>query len=165
MTFSLKRTIYESLPSSIKRSVRLVPFSVLAGKSYRKTLSRGIWIDRLKKEELLQYQEVELKKILEFAVDQVPAYKTFRSIVRRLKPFEALKAFPLLDKDTVQAKQQDYLPRDFIKIPHYETSTGGTSGNQLKIFVDNNSQSVEMGFMHRQWARVGYTTRHRKATF
>ena len=40
-----------------------------------------------------------------------------------------------------------------------------TSGNQLNFFVDDDSQSVEMGFMHRQWARVGYTTRHRKATF
>jgi len=65
----------------------------------------------------------------------------------------------------VQANQQDYLPRDFAKISHYETTTGGTSGNQLKIFLDDNAQSVEMGFMHRQWQRVGYTTRHRKATF
>lgn len=100
-----------------------------------------------------------------FAVDQVPAYQQLRSVVERHTPFEALKAFPLLDKDTVQANQQDYLPRDFAKIPHYETTTGGTSGNQLKIYLDDSAQSAEMGFMHRQWRRVGYTPRQRKATF
>ena len=65
----------------------------------------------------------------------------------------------------MQADQARYLPRDFHRIPHYETTTGGTSGNQLKIYVDDCSQAVETAFMHRQWARVGYTPRHRKATF
>ena len=134
MAFNLKRTIYDSLPLPIKRGVGLVPFSVLAGKSYRKTLSRRLWIDRIKKEDLRRYQEAELKKILDFAVDQVPAYKPFRSIVGRLQPFEALKAFPLLDKDKVQARQPDFLPRDFLEIPHYETSTGGNKWEPTKFF-------------------------------
>ena len=112
-----------------------------------------------------QYQERELGRVLRFAVDQVPAYRHLRPVVERHKPYEAIRAFPLLDKDTVQARQADYLPRDFQKIPHYETTTGGTSGNQLKIYVDDCSQSVELGFMHRQWLRVGYTPRQRKATF
>lgn len=165
MAFKLKRTLYESLPVPIKRSVCIVPFSWLAGKSYRSTYSRGYWIDKASREEVWQYQEQELGKVLWFAVAQVPAYRSLRPIVERLTPFEALKAFPFLDKDTVQTNQRDYLPRDFNKISHYETTTGGTSGNQLKIFLDDNAQSVELGFMHRQWQRVGYTTRHRKATF
>jgi phenylacetate-CoA ligase len=65
----------------------------------------------------------------------------------------------------VQADHARYLPRNFHHLAHYETTTGGTSGNQLKIFVDDNSQAVETAFMHRQWSRVGYTPRHRKATF
>lgn len=142
-----------------------MPFSWLAGKSYRATLSRGYWFDSASREELRQYQEQELGKVLRFAVEQVPAYRSLRPEVQKLTPFESLKTFPLLDKDTVQVNQQDYLPYDFKKIPHYETTTGGTSGNQLKIFLDDNAQSVETGFMHRQWWRVGYTTRHRKATF
>lgn len=165
MAFELKRALYETLPVPIKRSVCILPFSWLAGKAYRVTFGRGQWFDRASHEEVRRYQEQELGKVLRFAVQQVPAYGSLRSIVERLAPFEALNAFPLLDKDTVQANQKDYLPRDFEKIPHYETSTGGTSGNQLKIYLDDNAQSVEIGFMHRQWQRVGYTPRHRKATF
>lgn len=165
MNFKFKRNFYESLPIPVKRSICFIPFPWLAGKSYRNTYRRGDWVDNASQEELHKYQERKLGDILQFAVEQVPAYRHLRPIVERLKPFEALKDFPLLDKETVQVKQQDYLPRDFDKIPHYETTTGGTSGNQLKIFLDDNAQSVEIGFMHRQWKRVGYTTRHRKATF
>ena len=165
MAFQIKRQFYEALPLPIKRSVSLIPFSWLAGKIYRTTYRRGNWFDQASRKELRHYQEQQLANVLRFAVEQIPAYQCFRSVVDRYKPFEALKAFPLLDKDIVQANQHDYLPHDFENIPHYETTTGGTSGNQLKIFLDDNAQSVEMGFMHRQWRRVDYRTRDRKATF
>lgn len=165
MAFPLKRYLYESLPIPVKRCVRWIPFSWLAGGAYSTVYRRGPWFDQASRKELSQYQERELGRVLRFAVDQVPAYRHLRPVVERHKPYEAIRAFPLLDKDTVQARQADYLPRDFQKIPHYETTTGGTSGNQLKIYVDDCSQSVELGFMHRQWLRVGYTPRQRKATF
>lgn len=165
MFFDFKRRIYESLPLSIRRSACLIPFSWLAGKAYREVYQRKLWFDRVSLEELKAYQECELGKVLQFAVEQVPAYRHLQPVLIRHKPFEALKAFPILDKDIVQANQHDYLPRDFQKFSHYEITTGGTSGNQLKIYVDNCSQSVEMGFMHRQWVRVDYGSHHRKATF
>ncbi len=114
---------------------------------------------------LLGSQEAALGVMLQWAVAEVPAYRYLSSVVHRLKPFEALKAFPLLDKDTVQADQARYLPASFKHIPHYETTTGGTSGYQLRIYLDDGSQSMEMAFMHRQWKRVGYLPKHRKATF
>lgn len=165
MAFEFKRALYEALPVGLKRTVCLVPFSWIAGRSYRATLARGEQVDRASKPELLQYQEEALGKILAFAVRQVPAYRHLQAAVDRYRPFDALKEFPLLDKDTVQADPVKFLPVDFDQIPHYETTTGGTSGNQLKIFLDDDAQSVEMGFMHRQWKRVGYTPRRRKATF
>lgn len=165
MPYSLKRKFYESLPVSIKRSVCLIPFSWWAGKAYRDTFDRGAWFDKASREELWRFQERELGEVLRFAAEQIPAYRHLRPIVEQQTPFEALKGFPLLDKDTVQADLRSYLPRDFEKIPHYETTTGGTSGKQLKLYLDDDSQSIEMGFVHRFWSRMGYTPRHRKATF
>ena len=121
--------------------------------------------ERAKRDEILADQARKLGKMLEFACDQVPVYQGLCSVVKRLPPLEALKAFPLLTKDQLQEKISDYLPRNFKSIPHYECSTGGTSGNQLKFYVDDCSQAMEIGFMHRQWARVGYTPRCSKATF
>lgn len=165
MAFQLKRRVYENLPASIKRSVQLLPFAWLAGRSYRTVVRRGKWFDHASREEIVRFQERKLRDILDYATRQVPAYKQMRSTVERHAPFDALKSFPLLDKDTVQANPEDYLPREFDKLRHYEASTGGTSGNQLKFFLDDRSQSMELGFMHRQWRRVGYTPSCRKATF
>jgi len=72
--------------------------------------------------------------MLRFAVEQVPAYATLRSVVDRHTAFEALKGFPPIDKDAVQKELDRHLPRSFESMPHYEASTGGTSCNQLRIF-------------------------------
>ena len=103
MGFDFKRKFYESLPLPIKRSICLIPFAWLAGKAYREVYGRGAWFDRATREDLRKYQERQLGEVLRFAVDQVPAYQPLRIVVDRHTPFEAIKAFPFLDKDTVQA--------------------------------------------------------------
>jgi phenylacetate-CoA ligase len=165
VSFGLKRRVYDALPDAIRQPLAWIPFRYVAGPSYRRTFDRGRELDRAPRSELLAYQERELGRMLAFAVDQVPAYRALRATVARLAPFEALRAFPLLSKDDLQADMARFLPRDFERIPHYECTTGGTTGNQLKFYVDNDSQSVELAFLHRQWARVGYTPARRKATF
>lgn len=165
MAFTLKRRIYEALPSWLTRAVNLVPFSWVAGRAYREVMARHDAFETASRDEVLAYQERELGRALRFVTDQVPAYHTLRSAVERLRPFEALREFPVIDKAALQDNMQRYLPRDLEKIPHYEITTGGTSGNQLHLVVDDASQSVETAFVHRVWGRVGYTPRCRKATF
>lgn len=165
MAFEIKRNLYEILPIQLKQVLCLVPFSWLAGKSYRITYRRGDWFDRASHDELRQYQEHRLGVVLQFAVEQIPAYRCLQSIVMKKKPFEAIKEFPLLDKENFQKNIKHYLPKDFYRLPHYEATTGGTSGNQLKIYLDDHSQSIEMGFVHRFWKRMNYLPQYRKATF
>lgn len=165
MGFTTLRKIYETLPLTVKRTVCQVPFGWIAGREYRKVYSRGVLVDAMNREEIRAYQENSLGEMLQFATDQVPAYRPYRSAVERFKPFDALKEFPLIVKDDLQDRFNDYLPRDFSKIPNYEISTGGTSGNQLKFYVDDCSQAVDTAFVHRLWSRMGYTPRCRKVTF
>ena len=120
MAFNLKRRLYESLPVAVKRSVCLIPFPWLAGRAYRTVYQRRLWFDRAGHADLRAWQERELGRVLHFAVDQVPAYQHLRARLAQHPPFEALRFFPLLDKDTVQAHQTSYLPRDFDRIPHVE---------------------------------------------
>lgn len=165
MSFTLKRRVYEFLPPGLTRAVNLVPFSWIAGGAYRAVMARHDRFRTASREEVLAYQEGELGRTLKFVTDQVPAYRSLRPTVERLKPFDALREFPLIDKVTLQESMKSYLPRDLERIPHYEITTGGTSGNQLRLLVDDASQSVETAFVHRMWRRVGYTPRCRKATF
>jgi phenylacetate-CoA ligase len=165
MSFNLKRRLYEGMPLPLRKLVCSIPFSWLAGKKYREVFSRGSWFDRASREDILGYQEKALGELLSYATSEVPAYRALKGIVERFKPLEALSAFPFLDKDDIQADVERYLPRGFDRMPHYETTTGGTSGNQLRLFLDDQSQAMELGYMHRQWKRVGYESKARKAVF
>ena len=165
MSFPVKRRIYESLPAGFARAVNLIPFSWIAGRAYREVMARHGAFETASREDVLAYQERALGETLAFVTDQVPVYRSLRSAVERLKPLEALREFPVVDKSALQDDMRRYLPRDLEKIPHYEITTGGTSGNQLHLLVDDASQSVETAFVHRLWNRVGYTPRYRKATF
>lgn len=165
MSFAMKRWLYEESPGWLQGLVGRIPLSLIAGRRYRDTMRRGPALDRLTREELRAYQEEKLGRMLSFVCEQVPAYRALRSTVDRLRPFEALKAFPFLDKARLQEEFEQYLPRDLGRIPHWECTTGGTSGNQLRFFLDDTSTAIEMAFIHRMWARVGYTPRCRKATF
>jgi len=165
MAFQLKRTVYEALPVWVKGSVRLIPFSWVSGRAYRDTMARHAFFERASREDILADQEARLGEMLRFATDQVPAYRPYRSAVEKHRPFAALREFPLLGKETLQESFPQYLPRDFERIPHYALTTGGTSGNQLRFYVDDVSQAVENAFQHRLWQRVGYSIRKRRVTF
>lgn len=165
MNYSLKRRLYEGMPGFLKAPVGWIPFAWLAGRAYRETMRRGPMIEAMSRSEILAYQERALHSILTFACEQVPAYRPFKSLVSSMPALDAIREFPLLDKSTLQKELPKFLPRDFDKIPHYVCTTGGTSGSQLEVYLDDKSQSIELAFVHRLWGWVGYHPSFRKATF
>jgi len=165
ISFSAKRQIYEALPEWTKLSVGMIPFAWLAGGHYRAHLAAGRALERASEEELRQFSSSRLSKLLDYATMHVSAYRKHRSAFERFTPTEALKDFPFLDKEIIMADQSAYVSDEAKALPHYRATTGGSTGRQMEIVMDNHSQSVELAFMHRQWERVGYTPRHRKATF
>ena len=142
-----------------------VPFSMIAGKEYREVYHRGDWFDQASREEILAYQERALGRLLRHATMEVPAYFSLRSVVEKFNPREALSAFPFLEKEELQKDPDRYLSRNLDQTSCYETTTGGTSGNQLRFHLDDHSQSMETGFMHRQWKRVKYKAKDKKVVF
>jgi phenylacetate-CoA ligase len=119
----------------------------------------------MSREEILCYQQTQLHDLLHFVVEEVPFYRSLRSTVQRFSPFDALKEFPLLTKEMVQQNAKILVPNSLDRIPHHQGTTSGSSGNQLVYIEDDSTYAREMGYIHSQWKRVGYTPRHRKATF
>lgn len=163
--FTVSKRMYESVPVGVKRLIACVPYALLAGKPYRRTRALCQRLERLNREEIAAYQKERLGELLDYATNMVPAYRPYRGVVERLGPLEALKSFPFLTKSQLIEKWGQHVPTCIDKIRHHEGSTGGTSGEQLTFLVDDGSYALEMGYMHSQWARVGYTPRCRKATF
>jgi len=88
-----------------------------------------------------------------------------RAVVRRFRPFDALKEFPLLTKEIVQQNFKALVPKSLDRIPHHQGTTGGSTGNQLVILEDESAYAREKAYVHSEWRRMGYTPRCRKATF
>ena len=142
-----------------------MPYYIIAGKYYRDTFKICNTLNRCSREEVLLFQQKMLRKRLEYATSQIHFYKPFAKYVHQYPPFEALKFFPLITKTDVQENSKHFIPDCINKIPHHQATTGGTSGNQLIFNEDNATYAKEMGFMHSQWSRVGYTPKAKKATF
>jgi phenylacetate-CoA ligase len=117
----------------------------------------------MSREAILAYQERELSDLLSYVVDNVPFYRKYRSAVARLKPCDALKEFPLMTKLDVREHLGELTASS--NIPHHQARTSGSSGNQLTFYEDDTTYSREMGYMHSQWQRVGYSPHCRKAMF
>lgn len=143
----------------------LIPYSWLAGADYRRSLALSKESEFFDKQQVRELQVKLLRETLDFATTHVPFYKPLRSAVEDLPPELALLEFPVLDKNTVQENKENLTPEIIGLIPHHSATTGGTTGNQLIFFEDDTTYAREMGHMHTQWARVGYTPSLRKATF
>lgn len=161
----LLRESYERAPLAVRKAVCRLPYGLLAGSAYRETVRLCRKLDTMSRQDVIGLQEIRLRELLQFAVQEVPFYECLRSAVHRLGPFDALKEFPVLSKEDVQQKRESLIPRSIHRIPHHQRTTGGSSGDQLRFLEDDSTYSREMGFMHSQWARVGYTPLSRKATF
>jgi phenylacetate-CoA ligase len=163
--FTIKKSIYNSLPIGIKRLASKVPYAFLIGGNYRNVSAVCTKLEYASHAEIRIYQKQVLFKILDFATREVEAYKKHRGVVERLSPFESIKDFPLLSKEILQSNIEKYIPDGIRKIAHHQAFTGGSSGNQLQFNEDDISFSREMAFIHQQWKRIGYKPGLKKATF
>lgn len=161
----LVRQSYGRLPLPFRRLLCRLPYALLAGHLYRETLQLCRRLDVMPRNDVVILQEARLRALLEFAVQEVPFYEPLRKVVHQLSPCAALREFPLLSKEDVQRNNENLISRSARRIAHQERTTGGSSGNQLRFLEDDSTYAREMGFMHSQWARVGYTPKSRKATF
>ncbi|MCK4791409.1 MAG: phenylacetate--CoA ligase family protein, partial [Desulfobacteraceae bacterium] len=163
--FNVLKRFYLTMPPFLKALTKHVPYDWIAGKHYRNTAVSCRRLDKLPRQEIISLQEKLLRDLLQFAVAEVPFYKPYKSVVEKHKPFDAIQDFPFLTTETVRENSERLMPASMGSIPHHIATTGGSSGNQLSFLEDNATYAKEMGFMHAQWQRVGYSSKSRKATF
>ncbi len=163
--YSLLKKSYENAPPFVQKMICCLPYRFLAGGEYRRTLRLCARLDVMSREEVLRCQQAQLGELLRFVVEEVPFYRGLRAVVRRFRPFDALKEFPLLTKEIVQQNFKALVPKSLDRIPHHQGTTGGSTGNQLVILEDESAYAREKAYVHSEWRRMGYTPRCRKATF
>lgn len=96
----------------------------------------------------------ELVKIVNYAVENVPYYKRKYKKINNIDEF--IEQFGFIDKNIIKKDFYSFLSTDFKKSDYVLATTGGTSGNPLKMYMPENRHIVELGTMHTLWENVGF---------
>lgn len=163
MSASSLKKLYEIIPTSVKSMFSpLFIKAMIDNPEFKKTYAALERFDRMGSDERKVAQLEQLKDILVYAGEHVPYYKkVFLESGFDPKCFtspEQLKRLPLLEKSTA-IEVGDELYSDEKSLGYFETFTGGSSGQALKVLLDNPSVYKERAFACYSYAKHGFDIR------
>jgi len=155
--------LYKKMPFTVKHSLKyaysLIPLRWRLGKKFFKELDfleKSQWWS---KEELEQYQNEQLRNLVQHAYDNVPYYnrvfKANKLSPSDIKTKQDLYKIPLLSKDIVRQNVNDFIARNFNKRDLVVSTTSGTSGKVFKIYIDPKSAFIFGGPFAWRFYRFG----------
>ena len=124
--------------------------------------------DMLSDEEKETWKKRELESLLRFAFENSTYYKGLMedSCVNPLKDdaYKVLAALPVLTKEILK-KNREIIAVSCID-NYYEVSTGGSTGEPTRLYMENDAIYKEWAFVYHYWSKFGYDYRRSKlATF
>ena len=149
---------------AIRESIILNLILPLADIKFKTSFAR--WYRKIKKmeqwtpEKVKAWQVENMKKRIEHAYVHIPYYHDLFDKLG-LKPddfssMEDLKKIPVLTKDIIRENFERLIPDDVHKYPYHVGQTGGSTGNPLKFYTDNNSWGFNSAFTTYCWRQTGY---------
>ncbi|GAB6168180.1 phenylacetate--CoA ligase family protein [Clostridium carnis] len=102
-----------------------------------------------------------LAEQLKNCLNNVPYYRNLdlgidSKDINEENAIEVLKRFPYLDKKTIMDRPLDFIS-DKFKIDKLKMSTsGGSTGNGIKVYRTINENRLEWAFFDYQWGKFGY---------
>lgn len=121
------------------------------------TLNRTQWRSFF---DIEQFQNKRLQQLLVHAYENVPYYhKIFKTVGLKptdIKKRDDLKKLPILTKDIIRKNLPNLIPSNYQKNLLIPSATGGSTGEPMKFYTDNNWQAWNMAAAYRQWGWAGY---------
>jgi phenylacetate-CoA ligase len=142
--------------------LRLVPTSLKYGATYR-TWRERIEATRADSHYLRSYRDLARVSLVRAAYEGSPYYREmFRALFgRSFRPEltvhdEVWSRIPVLNSRTLMQHRERMCTVSPDKLD--PGSTGGTSGEPIKFYLDRDRSPIELAFVHEVWARAGYRT-------
>ncbi|EKO3948596.1 hypothetical protein F2K80_003205 [Vibrio fluvialis] len=149
MNLSQIKKIYKSLPPSLTLPLRLLPFDIIGGSSYR-----------LQSKELREYnssnnfyrQSLFEKKIVNYLNEAIVYTRFYRDYaksknINKISDASQLFEFPIIDKEQVTNDISWFFDERHSK-SSYNVSTGGTTGKQTTLRMSNQAYGREWAFVN-----------------
>ncbi len=149
MRIALKKAA-ENLPYSLGRLTSYVPFSVRLGRNYQRFSRLARYYQDASPEERLEYTLLRLNDIVKFAQKNILFYrKLFGKSPIKIKTLKDFEELPIITKSQVREYSKESSGAMLV-------NTGGTSGEPLSFYIDENAWAREWAHMHFIWGLRGY---------
>lgn len=156
------RGMYVGLPPSVKKMLSPLLVLLPAKRKYGKTyleMREIIAASEENNENIINYRANRLRVIFNAASSTKYYKENFKDIdiIKDLDYqglIQLLARFPILTKESIKERLEVLLsvPADALD----EISTGGSSGQPLKFYLDKNRSVREWAFIHQIWSACGY---------
>lgn len=156
--------LYIDSPRIVKQSagalLRFIPPEYLFGKKFREIRKYIKDTEFLSREKLLEIQLSRLREMLIYSYNNVPYYRRLFDKhgikVEKIESCDEIRKIPLLDRQQVKENFETLQSTSFKKSLRSYATTGGTSGQPLKFYIDKARSSIEWAFLTYIWERIGY---------
>ncbi len=159
-----KKNIWEATPVCVKqtvgRVVGLLPPRLLLGRRFREMQRLVESSHSWSAEQAREFQLSHLRQALSLAYDKTSHYRRSFDAVgfdpRDLKSPEQLALLPTIDKQTVRDHLNELATMPLTSRGIDRVSTGGSSGQPLRFYIDANRSAAEYAHLVAGWQRIGY---------
>jgi phenylacetate-CoA ligase len=153
--------IYERMPPSFR-------YKIFYGSSYQRWLAFLKKSEYWSKEKFIEYKFEQAKNLLIHSIKNVPYYrKLFYDIdfnPEKLQSLDDLKAIPLLNKETVRDRIQEFIDERFKPSKLFKKYTSGSTGIPMTIYMDSEQIGAFLAFRADLLSRIGYTARSKQVS-
>ncbi len=109
---------------------------------------------------ILNWQLINLKKIIRFAYDTVPGYHQLfneKNITPdEIRKIEDIKLIPFTTKELIRDNLEDFTSRAFPKWKLKYLTTGGSTGIPFGFYNTYDQYFIELAFIHFGWEQTGW---------
>ncbi len=146
---------FRSSPGIVKKLVYIIPLEYrFGGKNFKNQYEFLKNSEKWDNNQIEAYQKAQLEILLKHTVKNVPFYHDIN--LKSDNPFKNLQNFPVIDKETIQEDIDKFIAKNIPSNKAFYVSTSGTTGNQLKFYLDNSTYGKEWAFVMTAWRRVGF---------
>ncbi len=160
-----KKNLWDNAPSLIRTTLGsvlgMMPPKWLLGRSFREQtrfVERAQWWSA---EHAREHQLAKLREILKLAYESTQFYREMLDRIGfrpgALECVDDMCRLPTIDKATVVKHLAEMTARSVDARDVDYVSTGGTSGEPLRFYINASRSSVEYAYLITSWGRVGYT--------
>lgn len=133
--------------------------------TYLKELEESQWWSP---EQLRELQDRKLRALVQYAYDKVPYYRRIfqeRGLTAEsIQTVKDLQMLPILTKDIIRDQISDLIAEDANGRKAFLNSTGGTTGQPLKYWIDMDVTSISWAGMFRGWGWARYRLGDKRST-